>query len=77
MHSGKMEKEALENVNQSVYMRFPYLRGIEPEVTAMENGQFLLVYKGTASTADGHSMPIALRVISDKDGSGLRISSSH
>jgi hypothetical protein len=42
----------------------------------MDEGQFLLIYKGTATTADGHSLPISLRVISDKDGSGLKFTSS-
>ena len=72
----EMEKEALDNVNQTVYSQFPYLQGVEPEVSAMENEQFLLIYKGSGTTADGHSLPISLRVISDKDGSGLRFSSS-
>ena len=76
MHSDEMEKEALDNVNQTVYRRFPYLQGVEPEVSAIENEQYLLIYKGNATTADGHSLPISLRVISDKDGSGLKFTSS-
>jgi len=76
MHSAKMEKEAVDNVNQTVYRRFPYLEGIEPEVSALDTEQFLLIYKGQATTADGHALPISLRVISDKDGSGLIFTSS-
>jgi hypothetical protein len=71
-----MEKKALDNVNETVYRQFPYLQGVQPEVSAMDEGQFLLIYKGTATTADGHSLPISLRVISDKDGSGLKFTSS-
>jgi len=76
MHFDEMEKEALDNVNETVYRQFPYLQGVEPDVSAMDGEQFLLIYKGDATTADGHSLPISLRVISDKDGSGLKFTSS-
>lgn len=71
-----MEKEALDKVNQAVYRQFPYLQGIEPEVSDMENGQFLLIFKGCGATADGHSLPISLRVVSDKAGNILKFTSS-
>ncbi len=71
-----MEKAAIDNVNQTVYRQFPYLQGVEPEVSALENQQYLLIYKGYAATADGHSLPIILRVVSDEDGSGLKFTSS-
>jgi hypothetical protein len=72
-----MEKEALEKVNQLVYRLFPYLKGIEPKVSATENNQFLLVYKGSGLTADGHTLPISIRVISDVKGKLIKITSSH
>lgn len=71
-----MEKGASEKVNQAVYRQFPYLQGVEPEETAMENGQFLLIFKGCGATADGHSLPITLRVVSDKEGNILKFTSS-
>ncbi len=71
-----MEKEALEKVNQAVYRQFPYLQGVEPEVAAMDDGQFLLIYKGQATTANGHSLPISLRVVSDKTGNIFKFTSS-
>lgn len=76
MRLDEMEKEALEKVNQAVYRQFPYLQGVVPEVSAMENEQFLLIYKGQAITADGHSLPISLRAVSNKDGESIRITSS-
>jgi hypothetical protein len=71
-----MEKEALDNVNQTVYRQFPYLQGVEPEVSAMENEQYLLIYKGQATIADGHALPISIRVVSDKIGEIIKITSS-
>jgi hypothetical protein len=71
-----MEKEALDNVNQAVYRQFPYLQGVEPDISAIENEQFLLIYKGQATTADGHSLPVSIRVISDKNGAIIKITSS-
>jgi hypothetical protein len=76
MRLDKMEKEAFEKVNQAVYKQFPYLQGVEPEIAALENDQFLLIYKGQATTADGHALPILLRAVSDKEGNRIRFTSS-
>jgi acetylornithine/succinyldiaminopimelate/putrescine aminotransferase len=72
----KMEKEVSEKVHQSVYKQFPYLQGVEPEVSDMENDEFLLIYKGQATTANGHALPVSIRVVSDKTGKIKKISSS-
>jgi len=72
-----MDKEALKKVNQVIYKQFPYLQGIEPKIIITENDQFLLVYKGAGLTADGHALPISIRIISDKSGNITKISSSH
>ena len=76
MRLDKMEKEAIEKINQAVFKQFPYLQGVEPEISVLESGQFLLIYKGQATTADGHALPISLRAVSDKDGNSIRITSS-
>jgi hypothetical protein len=76
MRLDKMEKEAIEKVNQAVYKQFLYLQGVEPEIAALENDQFLLIYKGQAATADGHALPILLRAVSDKEGNRIRFTSS-
>ncbi len=73
----EMDKEALDKVNQVVNSQFPYLRGVEPEVSKMEDGDYLLIYKGQATTADGHLFPIFIRVLMDKAGIILKITSSH
>ncbi|MDP2964650.1 MAG: hypothetical protein Q8N39_01280 [Pelolinea sp.] len=71
-----MEQEVLEKVNQEVYRQFPYLEGVEPLVSAMECDKFLLVYKGKSTTADGHALPVTIRVVSDKTGAIIKITSS-
>lgn len=76
MQCDEMEKEALEKVNQAVYKQFPYLQGVEPEVSMMENELFLLIYQGQATTADGHALPISIRSVSDKTGEIIKITSS-
>jgi hypothetical protein len=72
----KMEKEVSEKVHQAVYKQFPYLQGVEPEVSDMENDEFLLIYKGQATTSNGHALPVSIRVVSDKTGKIKKISSS-
>lgn len=71
-----MDQEALDKVNQAVYRQFPYLQGVEPEMSVMENGQFLLIYKGCGATTDGHALPVTIRVVLDKTGEIIKISSS-
>jgi hypothetical protein len=72
-----MEKEALEKVNQVVYKQFPYLQEVEPKISDMENNQFLLIYKGSGFTADGHALPVSIRIISDVNGKIIKVTSSH
>jgi hypothetical protein len=76
MFRDEMEKEALEKVNQAIYRQFPYLQGIEPIISQIEKDQFLMVYKGSSHTADGHSLPISIRIITDTKGKIKKITSS-
>lgn len=71
-----MDQESLEKVNQAIYRKFPYMQGIEPEVSIIEGWQFLLIYKGQATTADGHALPVTIRVASDKTGKIIKMTSS-
>ena len=71
-----MEKEAIEEINLEVYRQYPYLKDIEPKITSLENGQFLLSYHGQAETADGHALPVTLHVTINDNKEILKFSSS-
>jgi hypothetical protein len=45
-------------------------------VSDMENDEFLLIFKGQVITANGHALPVSIRVVSDKTGKIKKISSS-
>lgn len=69
-------QEIIKKTNQVVYRQFPYLTNVSPEVGSQGEKDTLLVYKGCASTADGHSLPVSVRVVIDSEGKILKISSS-
>ena len=71
-----MDQEIIEKIDQQVFRQFPYLKGIEPEISTLEGDQLLLVYKGKAMTANGHDFPIIVRVVIDSAGKVLKITSS-
>ena len=71
-----MEQAIIEKISQTVYKQFPYLKDSTPVVTEQQECNFLLVYKGSASTADGHTLPVSVRVVTDPLGKILKITSS-
>lgn len=71
-----MDKEIITNLNQQVFRQFPYFHGIEPEIQQQDEETWLLIYKGTTLTADGHEMPVVVRVITDRTGTVIKLTSS-
>lgn len=71
-----MDKEIIEKINQSVFNQFPYLRETDPEITEQPSSVFLFVYNGIVETADGHAIPISVRVVTDSCGKILKMTSS-
>lgn len=71
-----MKREIIEIINQEVFTQFPYLEGVEPTVQAQPGEKSLLLYKGSSLTADGHVLPILVRVVADATGSILKLTSS-
>jgi hypothetical protein len=84
-----MDTKILASVNQEVYRRFPLLNGKRPKVQSYRPfaaalsaeppaGQpaYLMLYQGQASAPNQKVIPLIVRVLVDRSGRILKISSS-
>lgn len=71
-----MEERALNQVCQSVYRQFPELKGVKPSVKSQATGNFQLIFKGSARTEDGKTLPRAVRVTASESGKIIKLSTS-
>lgn len=71
-----MDSETISEINRQVFKQFPYLKGTIPEVSQQSENRWLLLYKGSAMTSDGHELPVVVRVISDNVGAVIKITTS-
>ena len=71
-----MEEKALSQVCQSVYRKFPELKGVKPSVKSQEGGNSALVFKGSVKTEDGKNLARIVRVTASDSGKILKLSTS-
>lgn len=71
-----MDSKLIDSVCQQVYRKFPEVDGAKPTVSARPNAEYLLVFKGSAVTADGHTLPRTVRVVADAKGKVVRMTTS-
>lgn len=58
-----MDREILSSICEQIYRRYPQVTGKRPAVQNRPDGQFLLVFKGSAKAADGKAVPTTVRVV--------------
>ncbi|MBM3136745.1 MAG: hypothetical protein FJZ98_01000 [Chloroflexi bacterium] len=71
-----MDSETISEINRKVFKQFPYLKDTMPDVSKQGENRWLLLYKRSAVTADGHEMPVVVRVITDDMGTMIKITTS-
>jgi hypothetical protein len=71
-----MEQDAITAVCKRVYRQFPALQGRQPRIKEQEDGKILLVFEGSAPSANGRMMPINVRVVTDAKGKVIKLTSS-
>jgi len=71
-----MDDEILEKINQQVYEQFPYLKDVIPIVKSIQAGVHELQYNGSVLTANGHSLPVIVRVVADNQGTIRKLTTS-
>jgi hypothetical protein len=86
-----MEQKVIDAISQEIYRRFPEVKGKKPKVQAqrISNSQanaktpnnssrtYLLIYQSQATTSTHKTLPRLVRVVADKQGKILKITTSH
>jgi len=71
-----MEDKALNQICQSVYRKFPELKGARPSVKSQTTGNYLLIFSGKAKTEDGKTISRTVRVTASETGKIIKMSTS-
>lgn len=71
-----MNHQALSSICEQIYRRFPQVAGSQPSVQARPDGQSLLIFRGSAKTADGRSMTQTVRVVASPEGKIIKTTTS-
>lgn len=71
-----MDKSWLSQVCKQVYRQFPEVDGIHPSQQEQANGQTLLLFKASITTADGKRMQRTIRAVVSETGKILKLTTS-
>jgi len=71
-----MNDQTAERINKEIYKKYPRFKDCKPEIHALSNGNYALIYTTSSQTEDGFSMPLTLRVSVNGCGEIIKISTS-
>jgi hypothetical protein len=71
-----MDLNVINKINKQVFNQYPYLKDASPKIQKMPDGSTILKYIGSTITANGHTIPISVKVKATEEGNILQISSS-
>jgi len=71
-----MDLNTIKKISDQVFKQFPYLNNTPPKTQNMPAGSTILKYIGSTITANGHAIPISIKVKANEEGEILQISSS-
>ena len=72
-----MDADLLDKICKQVYARAPEVDGERPKVQSQGDGNsYLLVFKGSAKTANGKSLQRIIRVVASSSGKIIKLTSS-
>ncbi len=71
-----MNSQALANVCEQVYRRFPQVSGSRPNVQNRPGSQFLLIFRGSSRAADGRTIAHTVRVVASEAGKIIKATTS-
>ena len=72
-----MDRKLIDSISKQIYKKFPEVNGSQPALSERPDNQTLLIFKGSATTADGHTIQRVVRVVADASGKILRTTTSH
>ena len=71
-----MDRKLIDAICRDVSKKFPEMSNSRPVISDRPEGQVLMVFKGTAQTADGHSIARTVRVVADQAGKIIKLTTS-
>ena len=71
-----MDSKIVEKISEQVYRKFPEVAGAHPSVQAQSEDTYLLVFKGSAKTADGMKIERTIRVVAASNGKVIKMTTS-
>jgi hypothetical protein len=79
-----MDDKHLDSICKQIYKRFPEVSGSRPKVHAQKltsggsdtQSQYLLIFQGSRTTADGKSINRIIRVVASEQGRILKVTTS-
>jgi hypothetical protein len=76
-----MDSKTINSVCSQIYRQFPEVNGVQPKVQPQSNSSqagstYLLIFKGTAKTADGKNLPRIVRATVNDQGKIIKVTTS-
>ncbi len=71
-----MDPKIVEKISEQVYSKFPEVAGARPSVQAQSEDAYLLVFKGSATAADGMKIQRTVRVVASASGKIIKMTTS-
>lgn len=71
-----LDRTILNGVCTQVYRRFPSVRGSTPQVQRRADGNFLVIFRSKARTADGRTLTSTIRAVVSPLGILMKMTSS-
>jgi len=71
-----MERQQLTSICDQIYRKFPEVSGKQPKVQAQSDDRTLLIFTGAATAADGRKISRTVRVVVDRLGKIIKVSTS-
>ena len=71
-----MESKIVEKISGQISRQFPEVAGAKPSVQSQGEENFLLIFKGSATTADGKKIARTVRVVATGSGKIVKVTTS-
>ncbi len=71
-----MDSKIVEKISGQISRQFPEVADARPSVQAQGEDNFLLIFKGAATTADGKKIARTVRVVATASGKIIKVTTS-
>jgi hypothetical protein len=72
-----MDAQTVQKISEQIYKKFPEVSGSRPKVQSQgSEGNSLLIFKGSAATADGKRIERTVRVVASDRGKIVKVTTS-